>query len=50
MESLRRAGVTEEMLRAAYPTGIPDTSFQGTVDLVSDDEEEIKTEIKEEEE
>ena len=50
VESLRRAGVTEDMLRAAYPTGIPDTSYQGTVDLVSDDEEDIKTEIKEEEE
>ena len=38
--------MTEEMLKTAYPTGIPDTSYQGTVDLVSDDEEEIKTEIK----
>ena len=51
VESMRRAGVTEEMLRAAYPAGIPDTSYQGTVDLVSDDEEDIiKTEIKQEEE
>ena len=39
------------MLREAYPTGLPDTSHLGTVDLVSDDEQEdIKTEIKEEQE
>ena len=45
------AGVTEAMLREAYPGGVPDTAFTGTVDLTSDNEEEdIKTEIKEEEE
>lgn len=41
------------MLRAAYPTGVPDTSYQGTVDLVSDDEEleqDIKIEVKQEQE
>ena len=44
------AGVTEAMLREAYPGGVPDTAFTGTVDLTSDNEEEdIKTEIKEEE-
>ena len=43
------AGVTEAMLREAYPGGVPDTAFSGTVDLTSDNEEEdIKTEIKEE--
>ena len=42
--------MTEVMLRAAYPTGVPDTSYQGTVDLVSDDEEDVKLEIKQEEE
>ena len=37
------------MLREAYPGGVPDTAFSGTVDLTSDNEEEdIKTEIKEE--
>ena len=50
VRNLRSAGVTEEMLRQAYPAGIPDTSYQGTVDLVSDDELDIKTEIKEEQE
>ena len=38
------------MLREAYPGGVPDTAFTGTVDLTSDnEEEEFKTEIKEEE-
>ena len=51
MMSFSLAGVTEAMLREAYPGGIPDTVFSGTVDLTSDNEEEdIKTEIKEEEE
>ena len=53
VQNLRIAGVTEEMLRAAYPTGVPDTSYQGTVDLVSDDEEleqDIKIEVKQEQE
>ena len=39
------------MLREAYPGGVPDTAFSGTVDLTSDNEEaeeDIKTEIKEE--
>lgn len=48
--SFRLAGVTEKMLKEAYPCGIPNTSYSGTVDLISDDEDEIKTEIKEEEE
>ena len=49
--SFSLAGVTEAMLREAYPGGVPDTAFSGTVDLTSDNEEEdIKTEIKEEEE
>ena len=49
---MRLSGVTEAMLRQAYPCGVPDTSFSGTVDLVSDEEEDvkIKTEIKQEEE
>ena len=42
--------MTEKMLKEAYPCGIPNTSYSGTVDLISDDEDEIKTEIKEEEE
>ena len=46
----RLAGVTEKMLKDAYPCGVPNTSYSGTVDLISDDEEDIKTEIKEEEE
>ena len=50
LPNLRVAGVTEDMLREAYPTGVPDTSHLGTVDLVSDDEQEIKTEIKDEQE
>ena len=48
----RLAGVSEAILREAYPDGIPDTSFTGTVDLTSDNEEEdIKSEddIKQEE-
>ena len=46
----RLAGVTEAMLREAYPGGVPDTAFAGTVDLTSDteEEEEVKTEVKEE--
>ena len=78
ISGLRSAGVTEAMLREAYPGGIPDTSFTGiihlsillqangklltvckmikfkkmnfpqtftgTVDLTSDNEEDIKTE------
>ena len=41
----RLAGVSEAMLREAYPDGIPDTSFTGTVDLTSDNEDEdIKNE------
>ena len=45
----RLAGVTEAMLREAYPGGVPDTAFAGTVDLTSDTEEdEVKTEVKEE--
>ena len=52
INNMRLSGVTEAMLRQAYPCGVPDTSFSGTVDLVSDEEEDvkIKTEIKQEEE
>jgi len=51
IDSMRRAGVDEDMLRDAYPNGIPETKFSGTVDLISDDEEEIKLEkVKKEEE
>jgi len=51
IDNLRGAGVDEGMLREAYPDGIPETKFSGTVDLVSDDEEEIKLEtVKKEEE
>ena len=45
------SGVDEEMLRDAYPSGIPETTFSGTVDLISDDEEDVKLEnVKKEEE
>ena len=49
IENLRRMGVDEEMLKEAYPEGIPETKFSGTVDLVSDNEEDVKMEIKKEE-
>ena len=50
LDSLRRAGVDEDMIRDAYPDGIPETKFSGTVDLVSDDEDDIKLEdVKKEE-
>ena len=51
IDNLRKSGVDEDMLREAYPNGIPETKFSGTVDLVSDDEEDIKLEtVKKEEE
>ena len=33
ISGLRSAGVTEAMLREAYPGGIPDTSFTGIIHL-----------------
>ena len=48
MINFRLSGVSEAMLKEAYPCGIPDTSFSGTVDLISDDEEEDKKDIKQE--
>lgn len=51
IDNLRMSGVDEEMLRDAYPNGIPETKFSGTVDLISDDEEDVKLEnVKKEEE
>ena len=51
IDNLRIAGVDEDMLRDAYPNGIPETKFSGTVDLISDDDEDIKLEdVKKEEE